>query len=512
MFRSSCRTPGQWAMAAFVGLALAQPAFSASSAGLTFYAPPTPPPAVTLSPSDGEDVSPWFTTSVTSQAQTEWVFHKTDDGMHPSGEEQVFVWLMNRARRDPEAEGMFLADSGDTRVQGAIDYFNVNTDVMQDEFAGYAPAPPAAFDRRLYLAAKAHSDDLIARDAQDHIGQFERVTAAGFVFSAARGNVFSYTVDSLYGHAGFNIDWGFGADGMQDARGHRKAIMALDGNYTNVGIAAVAESNPYTEVGPWVVTGNYASAGTWAADHYNRFIVGTVWQDNNDNGRYDAGEGLPDITVTPDYGPFFAVTAAGGGYAIPIIEAGDYAVAFSGGALSRAYITEISVGQTSVLLDLYDMWVLPDADDDRVPDADDNCPDLPNFDQSDFDGDGVGDVCDYDDDRADIDGNGSTDALTDGLLVIRRLFGFSGTALSAGAVGGGCTRCGADAIAAHLDQITDGLDVDGNGRTDALTDGLLIIRYLFGFRDFALIQGAVGDGCTRCNPEEVAAYCEGLVP
>ena len=38
--------------------------------------------------------------------------------------------------------------------------------------------------------------------------------------------------------------------------------------------------------------------------------------------------------------------------------------------------------------------VLPDADDDGVSDAADNCPDTINPDQSDMDADGVGDVCD----------------------------------------------------------------------------------------------------------------------
>jgi phosphoheptose isomerase len=50
----------------------------------------------------------------------------------------------------------------------------------------------------------------------------------------------------------------------------------------------------------------------------------------------------------------------------------------------------------------------------------------------------------------DLDGNGTTDALTDGLLLLRRLFGFSGAALTAGAVGPGCTRCDAAAIVAYV--------------------------------------------------------------
>lgn len=47
------------------------------------------------------------------------------------------------------------------------------------------------------------------------------------------------------------------------------------------------------------------------------------------------------------------------------------------------------------------------------------------------------------------------------------------------------------------------LDVDGNGNVTALTDGLLILRSMFGFTGDSLIQGAVGSDCTNCTAEEV---------
>lgn len=45
---------------------------------------------------------------------------------------------------------------------------------------------------------------------------------------------------------------------------------------------------------------------------------------------------------------------------------------------------------------------IEDADEDGVADEDDNCPNDPNADQADFDGDGTGDVCDV---VGDLDGN-----------------------------------------------------------------------------------------------------------
>jgi hypothetical protein len=44
-----------------------------------------------------------------------------------------------------------------------------------------------------------------------------------------------------------------------------------------------------------------------------------------------------------------------------------------------------------------------------------------------------------------------------------------------------------------------------------LSDGLLVLRFLFGFSGAALTTGAVGVDCTRCEAEEIEAYLSGLV-
>jgi hypothetical protein len=56
------------------------------------------------------------------------------------------------------------------------------------------------------------------------------------------------------------------------------------------------------------------------------------------------------------------------------------------------------------------------------------------------------------------------------------------------------------------------LDVDGNGTYDALTDGLLIERYLSGQRGADLIQSALGSGATRTSTADIEAHIPGLMP
>ena len=54
------------------------------------------------------------------------------------------------------------------------------------------------------------------------------------------------------------------------------------------------------------------------------------------------------------------------------------------------------------------------------------------------------------------------------------------------------------------------LDIDGNGDVDPWTDGILAVRYLFGFRGDALVTDAVGEDCERCSTFEIEAYLDSL--
>ena len=109
----------------------------------------------------------------------------------------------------------------------------------------------------------------------------------------------------------------------------------------------------------------------------------------------------------------------------------------------------------------------------------------------------------------DVDRNGEATALTDGILVVRYLFGLTGEPLTQNAVGAGATRSNSDAIINYLNDARETmLDVDGNGEALALTDGILFVRYLFGLRGEPLIGGAVADNAERNTAAAIEAHLQ----
>jgi hypothetical protein len=81
-------------------------------------------------------------------------------------------------------------------------------------------------------------------------------------------------------------------------------------------------------------------------------------------------------------------------------------------------------------------------------------------------------------------------------------------------IGNTAARGNAVAVASYLDAIRPKLDIDGNGVSDASTDGVLILRYLLGFRGAALVENALATSppATRTLPVEIETYLQGLMP
>ncbi len=114
--------------------------------------------------------------------------------------------------------------------------------------------------------------------------------------------------------------------------------------------------------------------------------------------------------------------------------------------------------------------------------------------------------------KLDIDGDGQALAATDGVLIQRYLFGFRGNPLITGALGAAATRTSAAAIESYLQTNRWLLDTDGNGLTDALSDGILIRRFLSGFTSAALTDKALAPDAVRTLPTDVYSYLQALMP
>ena len=113
---------------------------------------------------------------------------------------------------------------------------------------------------------------------------------------------------------------------------------------------------------------------------------------------------------------------------------------------------------------------------------------------------------------ADIDGNQQHDALTDGLMIARFLFGMSAAGIASGATAADAAVTAPSALLFRLQDLRPLFDIDGNGRTEPLQDGMLLIRYLFGLRGLQLTLDAVGTGARRVDPAAIESYISTLLP
>jgi hypothetical protein len=112
----------------------------------------------------------------------------------------------------------------------------------------------------------------------------------------------------------------------------------------------------------------------------------------------------------------------------------------------------------------------------------------------------------------DFDHDGNADALTDGLLLLRYAFGVSGDALVASAISESSPLSPEQVQENVAASTTSFSDIDDSGNVDALTDGLLLLRYLFGLTGDALISSAVAENATRSSSSDIQGYIESKMP
>jgi hypothetical protein len=212
-----------------------------------------------------------------------------------------------------------------------------------------------AFNTDLIEAARLHSIDMNARAYFSHytpenIGPGQRMTAAGFAWtswgeSIAGGSAFPGPSDAL---RGLIID-----AGVSDL-GHRRHLLAIDSwfqSQNQVGIGIVQAGT-----GPLV---DYYTIDTAApAVNVMPYLTGVVIRDDNNNGKYDIGEGLGGVTITVA-GVGSVQSFGSGGYGIGLAP-GTYTVTASGGGLLTPITRQVVIGASNVRLNFitgYDTYV-----------------------------------------------------------------------------------------------------------------------------------------------------------
>lgn len=280
----------------------------------------------------------------------------------PTPFEQELLEHLNRMRTDPQGELDRLFSSypaplvaRDPAVQAAIDAFNVDGETLVAQMAELQAAAPLAWNAALHDAAAAHNEQMIAFDEQSHLLPGEsvllrRVIDAGYrwLFSIEAGeNVFAYANSPAFAHAGFAIDWGETATGIQDPAGHRLTMM--NPAFEEVGVSIVTELDPATDVGPLVVTQNFGTRGNFSTP----VLLGVVFNDLNDDGTFNAGEGLSDVSITvTGPGGFYSTTSmTAGGYQLRVAP-GWWTITADGGGLSQPIVySNVHVGVENFKLD-----------------------------------------------------------------------------------------------------------------------------------------------------------------
>ena len=94
----------------------------------------------------------------------------------------------------------------------------------------------------------------------------------------------------------------------------------------------------------------------------------------------------------------------------------------------------------------------------------------------------------------DLDGNQTISATTDGLMLLRAMLGLTGTAVTNGATATGAQRTTWEQIAPFVNLAA--LDIDGNGATTAASDGVMLLRAMFGLTGTAVTNGITTNGQT----------------
>ncbi|WP_045221787.1 InlB B-repeat-containing protein [Desulfonatronum thioautotrophicum] len=223
----------------------------------------------------------------------------------PTDAEQFLLEIVNWMRAEPELAGEYYEiDLNDGLAPGTI----TNT-----------PKAPLAFHPGLIAAARGHTQWMLDEKDESKIGHTgqdgstpgNRMVKAGYsseeAFSAWAENIGWYTTEEPLNEGDLLY---IVVANLFRSSGHRANTLAENVEEAGFGVIPVS----YDGFNALMVTQKFAASAATPTP----MLVGVVYEDLDQNGLYDMGEGLSGMTVMPDRGGYYAVTSASGGFAIPV--------------------------------------------------------------------------------------------------------------------------------------------------------------------------------------------------
>ncbi|MGB7058491.1 MAG: CAP domain-containing protein, partial [Geitlerinemataceae cyanobacterium] len=272
----------------------------------------------------------------------------------PTAQDQLMLELVNRARKNPQAEAdrLLSGDLNEGLASGTI---------------STAAKQPLAFNLNLNAAAEGHSQWMLDNDVFSHTGvngssSGTRMADAGYPFTGGWGRGENLARKGTTGSVNFsqfviaNHDNLF-VDAGVVGRGHRTNLM--NAPFREVGISSL--EGAYTGSSGTTFNGVVSTQNFAYSSNRGPFLTGVAYTDAvTDDDFYTVGEGLGGVTVTAveasnPNNTASTTTWSSGGYTLEL-STGSYNVTFSGDfnndGQNDTVTQSVTIGSTNLKLDL----------------------------------------------------------------------------------------------------------------------------------------------------------------
>jgi len=201
----------------------------------------------------------------------------------PNANEQLFIYLLNKARSDPPAYGKSIG----------LDLANVNSQHA------------LAVNAELTASSRFRANDMLKRDYFSHIDPdgvgpnshaLEKGYLLGKIYKRAKD---SNNIESICAgdEQAADILKSLIIDEGVPNLGHRKQLLAMQEFHTfarEIGVGIVPRGTATAKFEA------YCAIHVAARDLNGAFVTGVVYEDKNSNGAYDMGEGIAGATISSD--------------------------------------------------------------------------------------------------------------------------------------------------------------------------------------------------------------------